>query len=95
METTFKVLMHCGEYVDVSMLEKGVYSTNRPYLYCKDTTIESLIENAELMKSISSYLFQSDKYFDNLQKCELVEVYLTIDLFSKLNGSPMFPSKTN
>ena len=69
--------MHCGEYVNVSLLEKGIYSINQPQLYDKSTTIESLIERGKSMKLFGGELFLSDKYFDNLQKCELVEVCLT------------------
>lgn len=78
LETEFKILMYCNEYVDVSMLQQGIYSTNKPNLYEKTTTIESLIESGKMMKLIGGETFLSDKYFENLQKCELVECTLKL-----------------
>ena len=31
-ETNFKVLMHCGVYVDSNMLVKGIYECTKPFI---------------------------------------------------------------
>ncbi|MCK9282295.1 MAG: hypothetical protein M0P71_16890 [Melioribacteraceae bacterium] len=76
IETKFKVLIHTGEYVDSSLLEKGIYSTSRPTLYGKDATIEELEKRGRTMKDITGELFLSEKYFENLRLCKLVDATL-------------------
>ena len=75
-ETMFRVLMHTGQYVDSNLLEKGIYSTSRPTLYGKDATIEGLQQQGRVMKDITGELFISEKYFENLRQCKLVNVSL-------------------
>lgn len=77
-ETKFKVLMHCGYYVDANMLHEGIYITNKPFIYSKDETIESMIDRGRLMKDMTGANFISEKYFENLKECELVDVELKI-----------------
>lgn len=73
----FKTLMHCGMYVDVNLLNKGIYSASIPYIYSNETTIEFLEANARIMMSmIPQVIYES--YFDNLRKCKLVEIEITI-----------------
>jgi len=72
----FRVLMHTGQYVDSNLLEKGIYSTSRPTLYSKDATIEGLEQQGRMMKDMTGELFISEKYFDNLRLCKLVDVSL-------------------
>ena len=72
----FRVLMHTGQYVDSNLLEKGIYSTSRPTLYSKDTTIEGLEQQGRMMKDMTGELFISEKYFENLRLCKLVDVSL-------------------
>lgn len=74
-ETMFRVLMHAGQYVDTILLEKG-NSTSRPTLYSKDETIEGLEQQGRLMKDMNGVLFISEKYFENLKLCKLVDVSL-------------------
>lgn len=31
-ETEFKALMHCGQYVDANLLEKGIYTCSKPFI---------------------------------------------------------------
>jgi hypothetical protein len=40
IETEFLALMHCGQYVDANLLEKGIYTTSKPFIYDKKTTKE-------------------------------------------------------
>lgn len=74
----FKILMHCGVYVDSNLLEKGIYSTQKPNLYSKEETIESLIEGGRIMKDMTDTQFISERYFENLKQCQLVNVSLLI-----------------
>lgn len=76
-EKEFKALMHCGEYVDNNLLEKGIYTCSRPFIYSKDETIDSMIETARLVKDMSGVNFISERYFDNLKKCQLVTILIT------------------
>ena len=75
-ETMFRVLMHTGQYVDSNLLEKGIYSTTIPTLYSKDATIEGLEQQGRRMKDMTGELFISEKYFENLRLCKLVDVSL-------------------
>ena len=71
-ETKFKTLMYLGMYVDVNLLEKGIYSCQTPYLYNMDETIETMIAKAENVKN-----YFSDSYFENLKQCKMVQVFVT------------------
>jgi hypothetical protein len=75
-ETQFKVLMYTGQYVDTNLLEKGIYSTSRPILYSKDATIEGLEQQCRMIKDMTGELFISEKYFENLRLCKLIDVSL-------------------
>lgn len=76
-ETTFKALMHDGKYVDPTLLWNGIYNSPIPHIYGKDDTIKSLIGRAEMMKDMTGDSFVSKFYFENLKKCQLVDVSLT------------------
>lgn len=78
-ETKFKVLMHCGAYVDANLLENGIYATQKPVLYPQDITIGMMAERGKYMKDMTGKQFLSDKYFENLKQCQFVSVTLTID----------------
>lgn len=77
-KTTFKILMHCGIYVDGNLLEKGIYSTQTPNLYSIVDTIESLTERGRRVKDMMGTRMISERYFENLKQCQLVEVTLLI-----------------
>jgi hypothetical protein len=79
IKTKFKVLMHCGVYVDMTRLEKGIYASNMPYLYDLDNTIEDIDKVARRMVNISGNQFLNEKYFENLHKCKLVEISISIN----------------
>lgn len=78
METEFKALMYCGVYVDANLLQKGIYTCEKPFIYSKDETIESMIERRKQMKYMPGSIFIGDKYFESLQKCELVKIFITV-----------------
>lgn len=63
-ETEFKALMHCGQYVDTNLLEKGIYACSKPFIYAKDETIETMIERGRMTKDMTGASFISEKYFD-------------------------------
>lgn len=50
IEQKFKVLMVNGEYVDETLLGKGIYYTNKPTLLNKDMTIKSLVQSQDANK---------------------------------------------
>lgn len=75
-ETEFKALIHCGQYVDANLLEKGIYTCSKPFIYTKNETIENMIRRGRMMKDMTGESFISEKYFDNLLKCELVSILI-------------------
>ena len=77
-ETMFKILMHCGAYVDSNMLEEGIYSTKKPQLFSKNDTIELIEEKGRMMKDMMGIQMISERYFKNLRQCQLVDVSLLI-----------------
>jgi hypothetical protein len=76
-ETEFKALMHGGHYVDVNLLEKGIYTCSKPFIYSKEVTIEIMIEQGRMMKDMTGLCFMSERYFDNLKQCQLVPILIT------------------
>ena len=76
-ETEFKALMHCGQYVDANLLEKGIYACSKPFIYAKDETIETMIERGRMMKDMPGASFISENYFDSLKQCQLVPILIT------------------
>lgn len=78
METNFKVLVHFGMYVDVNLLDKGIYTTDKPYLYDKNKTIRSMIQDAEDIQQKMGSWHISEKYFESLEQCKLVDVQIVV-----------------
>lgn len=66
--------MHSGVYVDVNMLQKGIYTAQKPVLYSKEETIESLIERGKTMTDLVGISFFNDDYIENLRQCVFVDV---------------------
>lgn len=73
-ETNFKILMHCGHYVDINLLEKGIYTTSKPYLFDKNETIEKMVKTAEDIQDKMGNWHFPEKYFESLKQCKLVDV---------------------
>ena len=61
----FKTLTYNGFFVDVSKLDQGIYISEIPTLYKRDTTIYSIIE---------SYSFLHKDYIENLGLCTLENI---------------------
>ena len=76
-EEKFKALMHCGIYVDANLLDKGIYGCTKPFIYDKEATIETLIHQGQLMQDMAGKGFVSEKYFDNLKQCQLVDIFIS------------------
>ncbi len=74
IETEFKALMHGGVYVDAQLLHKGIYTCNKPCIYSKDETIESMVFRGKQMKDMTGACFIGGKYLEHLQQCELVSI---------------------
>jgi hypothetical protein len=79
MKTQFKALMHCGRYVDANLLEGGIYTCEKPFIYSLEETIESMIERGKRLKDMAAFNFIPAKYFENLSKCELVCISIQIN----------------
>jgi len=73
-QTKFKALVYGGMYVNVNLLEKGIYCCSKPYLYNMDETIETLTEK---FKNIENVYSVSDSYFENLKQCKMVELFIS------------------
>lgn len=80
VESEFKALMHCGQFVDANLLEKGIYTCSKPFIYDKNTTIEGLKHQASLMVDMLGQKFVSDKSLSNLEQCQLVSVSIFVKL---------------
>lgn len=76
--TKFKTLMYNNHYVDEYSLHKGIYIREIPILYKEDKTIEELIFERKSLDVLIGKDFYSDTYFDNLEKCQLIDVTITI-----------------
>lgn len=73
----YKALTHAGVFVNEQMLGKGIYASHLPKLYTSTETIEHLIEFADQVRSMSDGIV-TDAYIENLAKCKLTDVELTI-----------------
>jgi hypothetical protein len=78
IQTEFLALMHCGQFVDANLLEKGIYTCSKPFIYDKTTTIDSLKHQASLMIDMLGQKFVSDKYLSNLEQCQLVPISISV-----------------
>ncbi len=74
-EKEFKVLVFGHEYVDYSKIIEGIYTTNIPRLFSKETTIESLVDNFNELRNMYGELVEIS-VFDRLKQCRLVTVNL-------------------
>lgn len=76
-KTEFKALMYCGEYVNTNLLEKGIYACDKPFIYHKDETIDTLIQRGKNIKDMTGATIMPEIYFDNLRMCQLVPISIT------------------
>lgn len=74
----FKVLVYQNNYVDESLLYKGIYSTNLPLLRGINTTIDGMVSGLKMMTDIEGNPMLGETYFENLQLCEYVTVELNV-----------------
>lgn len=73
---SFLVLVHGQTFVDYNMLPKGIYGTCVPKLFTKDTTIDLLEKQGKMSKDLSGNYFLPESFFENLKKCQLVDMGL-------------------
>ncbi|HPC09548.1 MAG TPA: hypothetical protein PLN85_00540 [archaeon] len=79
MKKIFKTLMYNNIFVDVNKLTKGIYETNTPLLYEENITMNDMIYTVKCVQNIiGNDSLITDEYFDNLNKCKLVDVELTL-----------------
>jgi hypothetical protein len=74
----FKVLMAEGVFVDGNLLQDGIYERQVPVLYPVDITKELLVKRAKAFFEFLPTILFKKEYLINLNKCELVEVEVTI-----------------
>jgi len=85
-EIKCKVLMHGDTLIDSTMLCEGLYQTSVPCVYSLDTTMNILMDRGRSMQDKLGTPFVPQAYFDNLIKCELIEVTFLSDLRSVIRG---------
>lgn len=73
-ETEFKALTYSGQYVDANMLHKGIYQSEKPFIYPKDYTIETMAAVAEKVYKLTEAAFITDGYLLNLNRCDLTPI---------------------
>lgn len=64
--------------VDELMLGKGIYTSSKPYLMAETATIDDIKRYAEILNMTTNPPFYPIEYFDNLEKCELVDVTVIV-----------------
>lgn len=70
--------MYCGQYVDVNLLNNGIYTSSKPFLYSQYQTIEGLLEAGKNVNDMTGSTFLTELYFENLKQCDLVYVDITL-----------------
>ena len=75
---SFFVLTYSGQFMDANMLQKGLYATDVPRLYSSKTTIELMMQQGRTITDMAGNQFISEAYFQNLSKCKLTEVHLSV-----------------
>ena len=70
----YKVLMRNDIFVKLGDLSNGIRATDTPHLWSEDTVITDLMKGLEMVYSGP----QLTAYRDNLSRCTLVDVELTI-----------------
>ena len=76
--TRFKTMMYNGEYVDVNLLNKGIYACSKPFIYDREDTIESLVDRAIKSNGVIGSLFFSKAYLANLKECTLEHMLIIL-----------------
>ena len=74
----FTTITYNDKFVDLSLLDKGIYSTNIPKLYPISETIDNIIEGLLEMKDMNGNYFISDEEIKNLKKCKMSIVEIKI-----------------
>lgn len=87
MNNKFKILTYCGQFMDVDMLEKGLYATTTPKLFDYDKTIEIIIN--EWQNLSERFGLDFTRCIENIKKCELTS-YELVELDSNINKSKIF-----
>ena len=73
MKKIFKVLVAVNQYVDESLLQKGLYMTSKPMLHDVSETIETMKKRMDDYEKFISD-FDESKEKETLDNCELVIV---------------------
>ena len=73
----YKILMHGGIMIDEVKLTYGLYATEVPRLHSRGETIEVMVGRWQKVLGSIDPIILGDT-IENLKKCHLVEVELTI-----------------
>jgi hypothetical protein len=76
METNFKVLTYANQYMNANRLHEGLYACSVPFLYDKEITIDYLLKQAEDIRDKMGVWHITDKYFEMLKQCKLLDFTL-------------------
>ena len=74
----FKVLKYGNILVDVNRLHEGIYETQKFYLYNEFSTKEAIAKEWDKLDKYLRLAFNIEVMIDNLSKCELVNVNLSM-----------------
>ena len=74
----FLALTYNGEYVNDTLLGKGIYTKDIPTIYPINHTIEKLILSFKMVKAAIDSNYINDDYIKNLSECELTEIEIKL-----------------
>lgn len=77
-EVKGKVMMYGGQFVNEYMLHDGIYSTDKPNVHWDENiTIDKHIKDCRMIWDAMEIERSEDQY-DNMRKCEFVDVILRV-----------------
>lgn len=76
----FTVLTYAGGFVDETMLNQGLYFTDRPALHDLDDTIDKMVDTWMACKEIIGDSFEVGHSIENIKKCKLDVVELNFKI---------------
>ena len=77
IETKLKALMYGNIFVDVNLLQRGIYEAPKPYTCGRFQTIEGLIEqHRDALRVVGA---ETSDYIKNLESCKLVNITIKVE----------------
>ena len=78
-ETRYKILVYKGVPVCLEELADDYYPESNPILFYKNTSMDDLIGRFINAKNIHGHGKYSENFIEQLKKCDLVDVYLSVE----------------